>query len=189
MRPWVNVELGDGGIDFRRQHRSRAERAITGRLCQVCGQPLRHPLVLLGGPGELRTLVFSEPPLHPECAVYTSRACPMVAGRMDGARVGASLSEGPRGASCFDPTCDCGGWVPAEQERTVNEPQDPQPWYAIYASDYTPIRDQHGKLHALTTPGAVLRVRLVSRPGEGRLWIAVADALADYEAPRFLDRR
>lgn len=185
VRPWVNVELADGGIDFRSQHRRRAELAITTQLCQVCGQPLQRPIVLLGGPNQLQTLVFAEPPLHPECAVYTSHACPMVAGRMNHARNSASLAEGPRGTTCPVLGCDCGGWVPADQPNEPTETQEPQPWYAFYVTAYTSVRDQRGKLLAMTTPTEVRRVRLVSQPGEGRVWTAVGDALRNYQAPTF----
>lgn len=186
VRPWVNVELADGGLDFRSQHRARAELAITKQLCQVCGRPLHRPNILLGGPDQLRTLTFSEPPLHAECAVYTSYACPMVAGRMDHVRTTAPLAQGPRGAVCATPGCDCGGWVSTEPADVSTETPQPRPWYALYTSGYTSVRDQHGKLLAITSPAAVLRVRLVSRPGEGRVWVSVADALKDYEAPTFL---
>ena len=186
VRPWVNVELADGGIDFRSQHRRRAELAITNQLCQVCGRPLCRPNILLGGPDQLRTLAFGEPPLHAECAVYTSYACPMVAGRMNHVRTAAPLVQGPRGAACATPGCDCGGWVSTEPAEIPTEAPQPQPWYALYTSGYTSARDEHGKLLAITSPAAVLRVRLVSRPGQGRVWISVADALKDYEAPTFL---
>lgn len=182
VRPWINVELADGGIDFRAQHRRRAELAITRQLCQVCGTRLRRPIVLLGGPQQLRRLMFGEPPLHPECAAYTSHACPMVAGRMTDVPHRPSLSEGPRGATCPLEGCGCGGWVSGESHTKGREPH---PWFAVYAAGYTHARDDRGGLLVLTTPEAVLRVRLVSQPGEGRCWEPVPDALADYEPPQF----
>ncbi|HEV7651360.1 MAG TPA: hypothetical protein VGP26_24685 [Actinophytocola sp.] len=189
VRPWINVELADGGLDFRSQHRRRAEHAITARLCQVCGTPLRHPVVLLGGPDQLRRLMFGEPPLHPECAAYTSYACPMVAGRMASARTAPALAEGPRGAACPDDGCDCGGWTNHSNPGGADAHREPHPWFAIYATAYSHVRDQHGTLLAITSPDAVRRVRLVSRPGEGRYWRAVRDALAGYEPPAFVSAR
>ena len=184
VRPWVNIELADGGLDFRVQHRGRAEQSITRQLCQVCGKKLRRPIVLLGEAHHLRRLMFVEPPLHPECAVYTSHACPMVAGRMTHHPGRATLSEGPRGATCPTDGCNCGGWVNHNpSQRTEDRPAEP--WYAVYVAAYSHARDQNGSLLVLTTPAAVLRVRLVSRPGEGRVWISVNDALKDYQAPEF----
>jgi hypothetical protein len=185
VRPWVNVELADGGIDFRGQHRTRAEQAITQRLCQMCGIGLRHPIVLLGGPDQLQMLMFVEPPLHPECAAYTSHACPMVAGRMEHYPDRPRLAEGPRGAVCFLSGCDCGGWVNHDPSTTGGLPA--HPWYAVYAAAYTWARDQHGTLLVLTTPALVSGVRLVSQPGQGRSWSRIPDALADYQPPQFLE--
>jgi hypothetical protein len=182
VRPWVNIELADGGIDFRGQHRARAEQAITGHLCQVCGNKLRHPIVLLGTEDALHQLMFAEPPLHPECTVYTSHACPMIAGRMTHHPARQPLAQGPRGARCPTPGCNCGGWV-NHSTSGQGEELPAQPWYAVYVATYTYLRDQNGTLLALATPAVVLRVRLVSRPGEGRVWVPVADALKTYKAP------
>lgn len=184
VRPWVNIELADGGLDFRGQHRARAEQAITQQLCQVCGERLRRPIVLLGTSENLGRLMFVEPPLHAECAVYTSHACPMVAGRMTHHPARPALAEGPRGARCPVDDCDCGGWVNhTPTERT--EDRAAAPWYAVYVATYSYARDQNGSLLVLTTPAAVLRVRLVSRPCEGRVWIPADDALSSYQAPEF----
>jgi hypothetical protein len=186
VKPWINVELADGGVDFRAQHRRRAELAITRRLCQVCGTRLRNLAILLGGPDPLRHLMFGEPPLHPECAVYTSRACPMVAGDMTAYPTRPRLAEGARGATCPTPGCDCGGWVTHDPgDRTGRAAH---PWYAVYATAYTWARDQHGTLMVLTAPTAVRKVRLISRPGEHLFpWRAVPDALAGYQPPQFLE--
>lgn len=183
--PWVNVRLADGGVDFRGQHRARAEQAIARALCQVCGQPLDPDrAVLLGGPAQLRSLLFGEPPLHPTCAAYTARACPMVAGRMTHHPDRPQVSHGPRGQACPTPGCDCDGWISAPgPERDGARAADP--WWALIVSAYTPIRDQHGQLLAMCTPEQVRGARLVSRPGEGYHWksIPVAEALRDYTAP------
>jgi hypothetical protein len=184
VRPWINIELADGGLDFRGQHRGRAEKAITHKLCQVCGTGLRRPIVLLGLAEHMRRLMFAEPPLHPECAAYTSHACPMVAGRMSHHPARPTLAEGPRGARCPDEGCDCGGYVNHQpSERTEDRPAEA--WYAVYVAAYTAMRDQNGTLLVLTTPAAVLRVRLVSEPGKGRIWVPVNDALKNYHAPTF----
>jgi len=37
--PWVNVELADGGADYRSTHYARYEKAWTECRCQSCGQP------------------------------------------------------------------------------------------------------------------------------------------------------
>lgn len=180
--PWINVRLADGGVDFRAQHTARLHTALDDRRCQVCSQPLTAPMVLLGGPTQLQQLLFDEPPLHPECAVYTSRACPVVNGTVTTLPHGRKLSEGSRGERCPVEGCDCGGWIPNADGR--QKPTEPHLWYAVYANGFTTAMAPDGDvLGALLVPDQVLKVRLVSRPGEGRAWTTVVDALANYQPP------
>lgn len=183
--PWINVRLGDGGCDFRSQHTARLREALNDRRCQVCSEPLTTPIVLLGGPGQLKQLLFDEPPLHPECAVYTSHACPVVNGTAASLPSGRRLSEGARGQTCFVEGCDCGGWVPTPSSGERKHPTEPHAWYAVYATGFgVAVSPEGDLLGALLVPEQVRKVRLVSRPGEGRSWTTVVDALADYEPPR-----
>ncbi|MFD5089382.1 hypothetical protein ACFWMR_02185 [Amycolatopsis thailandensis] len=182
--PWINVRLADGGVDFRAQHTTRLKTALNGKRCQVCSEPLTSPIVLLGGPTHLRQLLFDEPPLHPECAVYTSHACPVVNGTATSLPSGRKLSDGTRGQQCFVKGCDCGGWIPTPGDPDRQHPTEPHPWFAIYATGFNVAVAPDGEvLGALLMPAQVRRVRLVSRPGEGRCWTTVTDALAGYEAP------
>lgn len=175
--PWVNVALADGGVDFRSQHDSKAQRSWREGLCQLCGTPiLRPPIVLLGGPEQLARLQFDEPPLHPECAVYTSRACPMVAGRLERFADRDVISNGPRGAVCFDPECDCGGYVPTPGSAEPAGGRSAHDWYAVYASGYAlgVTTERPDRVHSgIVMPGQVLAVRHVSTPGTGRTWTRV----------------
>lgn len=183
VRPWINVELRDGGIDFRAQHTRKVRQALTERLCQVCGTPLGVRVVLLGGPRHLEQLLFHEPPLHPECAVYTSRACPVVAGAVDELPTGPSLAEGHRGDRCDVDGCDCGGWVPTPGD-TGSADHELRPWFAVWATGYrTAFRPDGSVLGALVYPYQVLWVRRVSEPGRGRCWERLPDPLAGYRAP------
>jgi hypothetical protein len=187
--PWINVRLADGGVDFRRQHTSKAQQALTAGLCQLCGTPLRHPAVLVGSPDSLRHLIFSEPPLHAECAVYASRACPMLAGQLEQYATGPSVAEGSRGRACFDPGCTCGGWTnhdPADR----HDDTAPDAWYAVYASNYQLAATPDGDVFAaVLTPAQVLKTVLMSRPGAGRVWstIPVGEVLADYHPPTSIE--
>lgn len=187
VKPWVNVELADGGVDFRSRHTTRLVVCFRRGLCQVCGRPLNddtHGCLFLGGPDQLRTLVFDEAPLHRQCAVYTSHACPMVAGRMDHVPSGPLLSEGARGKACSKPGCDCGGWVQQDGDRPT--PTEPHRWYAVTVSGYTVAFDPRGELiGGLVSPDQVEGVRVVSEPGAGRCWerLPLRVALADYEPP------
>lgn len=172
--PWVNVQLADGGVDFRSQHESRSQRCWLNGLCQVCGRFITKPFVLLGGPEHVRSLLFDEPPLHPECAVYVTKACPMVAGRMERFADRDAISNGRRGQTCPDPDCDCGGWV---QTASAGQPIPGRPahdWYAVYVSGYScAVSTEHpDRVHSgLVDRSQVLAIRHISTPGLGRTWI------------------
>ncbi|MBI3226607.1 MAG: hypothetical protein HYZ39_16290 [Mycolicibacterium cosmeticum] len=171
--PWVNVQLADGGVDFRAQHESRSQRCWREGLCQVCAKPITHPIVLLGGPGHLAALQFDEPPLHPECAVYVSHACPMVAGRLDRFADRDTITNGHRGGTCPDPGCKCGGWVPTAGAAEPVPGKPAHDWYAVYVSDYAcaVTAERPNRIHSgLVDPVHVLAVRHVSTPGVGRTW-------------------
>lgn len=171
--PWGNVELADGGCDFRSQHESRIQRCWWDGLCQLCGRPLTRPMVSFGGPRQVRALEFDEPPLHPECAVYASQACPMVAGRLDRYADRDVVADGHRGGTCPDPECDCGGWVPTPGLTPAPGGDPAHDWYAVYISGYQlgVAADRPGRVAgAVVMRDQVLAVRHVSKPGVGRTW-------------------
>ncbi|MCG7592422.1 hypothetical protein [Mycobacterium sp. PSTR-4-N] len=171
--PWANVQLADGGVDFRAQHESRVQRCMTESRCQVCSKTIPAPIVFLGGPRQVGSLTFDEPPLHPECAVYVSHACPMVAGRLDHYADRDTVTEGRRGELCSVPGCECGGWVPTPGLQFAPGGDPAHDWYAVYVSGYscgiTP--DRPDRVHAAVVhQDEVLAIRHVSAPGTGRTW-------------------
>lgn len=183
--PHANVQLADGGCDFRSHHNTRWIACWEQRLCQVCGDPMRRPMVLLCGPRQLAQLLFDEPPLHPECALYVTQACPMVAGERDHYRTGAPIADRTRGARCFDPGCDCAGWTPTPGLDVSPGGGPAHEWYAVYTASYTPaIRPSGQLIGGVCQPAEVLRVRQVSEPGR-RLtpWPTVVDWLDRYTPP------
>lgn len=165
VQPWINVALHDGGVDFRAQHHARTRQALIDSLCQVCGERLTDMIVLLGGPAQLAQNIYDEPPLHPECASYARKACPMLAGRMTTFATGPSVSERERGRRCYLPDCDCGGWVPTPGlEPTVRQDGAPaHPWYAVFANDYAVVITDQGVPWGARPRGRT-RVVLVSDP-------------------------
>ncbi|MFE3060913.1 hypothetical protein [Nocardia sp. NPDC059239] len=113
------------------------------RLCQVCGEDLGSG----HGPSQ-QVVVFVRPQdwvrgvgpgveINPECAAYSTRACPMLAGRMPTYRSNAIAA---RITPCDDPQCDCRQWTPpdseSEESQRAGKPADP--WYSmlIDARDY-----------------------------------------------------
>ncbi len=176
--PWANVQLADGGVDFRSQHESKVQMCWREGRCQLCGHTIGRPFVFFGGPRQLAALTFDEPPLHPECAVYASKACPMVAGKLSHYADRDVVSSGPRGGVCAEPGCDCGGWIPTPG-LTPGPGGDPaHDWYAIYANGYSlgVTADRPDRVHSgVVGTDQVLVVRHVSTPGVGRTWTRVTD--------------
>lgn len=171
--PWANVQLADGGVDFRAQHESRVQRCFREGLCQVCGNTIARPILFFGGPRQVSALTFDEPPLHPECAVYVSKACPMVAGRLDRYATRDPISAGHRGSTCPDQECDCAGWVSTPGLTASPGGDRAHDWYVIYVSSYslgvTP--DRPDRIHsAVIDPDQILAIRHASTPGGGRTW-------------------
>lgn len=118
----------------------------SNALC--CGNHLRRPMVLFGGP--------------------------MVAGRLDAYAIRDVVSNGTRGATCSTPGCDCGGWVPTPG-LTQPEGGDPaHKWFALYVSDLSIgySEDKPNRIHSCKVePSQVLAIRHISTPGVGRHWI------------------
>lgn len=191
--PAINLRLGDGGVDFRGTHQAVWLRCWRERRCQVCLGPLAPPagqlatsVVVLGRVAALTELVFVEPPLHGECGVYTSKACPMVAGRMARFPDRPQVSAGPRGKRCFLPRCQCGGWVPHDDVGSHRAGEEVGSWYAAWIDDYQVVHRPDGSvLGGMVALEHVLRVREVSNPREGRVWrtVSMDDVRARYRPP------
>lgn len=191
-QPWANAELADGGVDFRSPHHARYAEAWKGCLCQSCGSPTGDPAVLICGPRQILSRRYDEPPLCPPCALYVSKACPVVNGRTEVYPSRLRLAEGPRGEKCFDPGCDCGGWQTTDPEHSADMGGlTVLPWYAcwIHPADYTVTA------HVITTNGherlivngcllnvAPLKIYLVSEPGAGRIWRRLTQSESEAHA-------
>lgn len=132
VAPFINITLADGGVDFRSPHQGRYERCWKECLCQTCGNPLGELAVFFGGPRQVRNRRFDEPPLCPPCAVYASRACPMVAGRQAHYADRERLSEGKRGHVCPDAGCACGGFIDSDPNAYDASGEPAHDWYAVY---------------------------------------------------------
>jgi hypothetical protein len=200
--PWANVELADGGVDFRTAHHARYAQCWESCLCQSCGKSTGDPAVLVCGPRQILNRRFDEPPLCPPCALYASRACPMVNGRTEVYPERPRVVEGHRGGKCTRPGCGCGGWVETDPEHSASQGgQAALPWYAcwIHPADYTVTAHEavtkcsglgceHERLIVnggiLTAPP--LKIFLVSEPGTGRVWRRLTDAEAAEHATQAL---
>lgn len=203
-QPWVNVELADGGVDFRSTHHTRYEAAWSRCLCQSCGQPTGDRAVLVCGPRQILNRKYDEPPVCPPCALYTSKACPMVAGRTEVYPDRPKISAGHRGAKCTDPGCNCDGWVITDPEHSADQGgQRALPWYAcwIRPGDYTVTAhkivsrcsDLGCEHERLIVNGCILNVPplkiiLIAEPGTGRIWRKLSADEAAEHAMRALEQ-
>ena len=197
VAPYVNLRMADGGVDFRSPHQTRYEECWTKGLCQTCGGVLAGLAVLFGGPNQVRDRHFDEPPLCAPCALYASRACPMVAGRQERYADRDRVSEGHRGGTCPDPGCECGGFRPADPAQPDHRGDPAHPWYALYVrpgswqvTAYQTVtrcsdlgcEHERTMVNGCNLTAEPVKVILVSAPGEGRVWRKIGgglDALAE----------
>jgi hypothetical protein len=128
--PWVSVVLADGTPVLGNLHGTRADAAFLDKLCQICGEKLSRPIVFFASASAHARGQTPEPGMHPECAAYSARACPMVNGRM---KVWQA-SDRAHGMACPDPGCDCAGWMDTPGGPTPGAPAEP--WFAVWVDDY-----------------------------------------------------
>lgn len=161
--PHVSVVLADGRPVLGAVHKNKAMRCISGYQCQICGQPLTRPLVVLVNENGLAARYSGEAALHPECAAYSVRACPLLAGQVDTFR-------GPDrhvGSACPEPGCGCGGWVDGDGDGSPRGKPAGR-WVAVWLDDYAVAVDGGGVVHGLVWQGEPRRVRPVLAGGGDR---------------------
>lgn len=204
-QPWVNTELADGGTDFRSTHYARFESAWQDCRCQSCGNLARPIAVLVCGPRQILTRRYDEPPVCPPCALYASRACPMVNGRTEVYPDRPKVIHGKRGEKCPEPGCGCGGWRDADPEHSADMGgQSALPWYACWIDpdSYTVTAhvitsrcsDLGCEHERLIVNGAILnapplKIFLISEPGAGRIWRKLSADEARQHAAHSLESR
>ncbi|MBF6333649.1 hypothetical protein [Nocardia transvalensis] len=115
----------------------RLAAALTGKRCQICGHRLEGRAVLFVRAADWERRIAVEPPMHPDCASYARRACPMLNGRMSHYNARPQVSR-----------LRCAGWeVPADTDRRAGRPADA--WYELwFATDQlrvTAMTDDDGR--------------------------------------------
>lgn len=161
--PWISVQLGAAGFDLGNMHTSRVNTCFYQKRCQICGHRIHGRIVFFLPDSTLPEMHAGEPPLHPECAAYSAKACPMLAGRMRHYRTSLSRAYGPAGEHCDRPGCDCGGWQPSSDGHASKAGQPAESWSAVWCADYTlTVPDE--ETGALVAKGSVpTRVMLGAR--------------------------
>lgn len=75
--PWF-VAVANGDYDFRVADSKRKLEATYLRKCWVCGQKIVGRMAFVIGPMCAVNRVSAEPPCHPTCADWSTRACPFM---------------------------------------------------------------------------------------------------------------
>ncbi|WP_435109753.1 hypothetical protein [Nocardiopsis synnemataformans] len=155
--PWISART-DRGYHLGKVSNVRRERAIRGHLCQLDGELLDEKFVLLARPSDQVAEYVAEPALHPECAAYSMKACPMVAGRMEHYHATPmDLSQ----RTCADPERRCE--VVSGPDAALRAGAPAEPWFAVWAdrSQYQLAVGPDGALLGLVYPQEPLKVRPV----------------------------
>lgn len=75
--PWFVAWVGEKP-EFRAMDPVKLVRAVRESRCWVCGQRMTREKSFVIGPMCAVTRTNAEPPSHPECALYSVRACPFL---------------------------------------------------------------------------------------------------------------
>ncbi|MFF5265452.1 hypothetical protein ACFY4C_41785 [Actinomadura viridis] len=108
--PWTILKHPHAGFLFGQPLKQRVLACIQDHRCQICGEPLADRVVIMCRQWDLEVGYAPEPGMHPECANYSAKACPMLNGRMSHYRT-HSIDLSAR--ICADPHCVCRRWADA----------------------------------------------------------------------------
>lgn len=77
--PWtVKLDL-EGRPDFRVIDTEKVAIAVGLKRCAMCGEALGRHLAFIGGPVSFKTRLFTDMPMHKDCALYAIQVCPWLA--------------------------------------------------------------------------------------------------------------
>lgn len=68
----------DGVPDLAVMNPEYFRRALTGRLCWICGNKLGRFAAFVGGPKSAASGHYTEAPCHKECAEFAAQVCPYI---------------------------------------------------------------------------------------------------------------
>lgn len=68
-----------GKPDFRVVDPDKWMRAVRMRCCGICGETLGARIAFVGGPLAMANRLFTDLPMHRDCAIYALRVCPFIA--------------------------------------------------------------------------------------------------------------
>jgi hypothetical protein len=118
--PWITPRL-NGQYLFGKLTDLTQRQCLRQYRCQVCAQRLPERAVLFARRSDLDWMCTAEPATCPPCAWYSTRACPMISGRLRQYRA----SQHPAMA---------GIRLPANEARRLGAAAEP--WYAIWVRGF-----------------------------------------------------
>jgi hypothetical protein len=71
----------DGQPDFRTVDPARTMQCVHEKPCAICGRRLGEKSCFIGGPLSKTNRLFTDPPMHKQCAEFASHSCPFVSGK------------------------------------------------------------------------------------------------------------
>jgi hypothetical protein len=74
----------DGVPDFRVIDDKKWMEAVQNRLCGLCGCALDKNVAFVGGKMSMKNRMFTDAPMHVDCAIYALQVCPFLAMRKFG---------------------------------------------------------------------------------------------------------
>lgn len=73
------VQWANGKPDFRVIDPEKWVDAVTTCRCGICGEKIEGPMAFTGGPISIKNRLFTDLPMHKECAEYALQVCPFLA--------------------------------------------------------------------------------------------------------------
>ena len=77
--PYVSPEQEGEVFDFKGVDPDKVADCLSLRLCGLCGGGMGMTIAFLGGPISGRSLYYTFPPMHEDCAEYAAKVCPHLA--------------------------------------------------------------------------------------------------------------
>ena len=68
-----------GHPDFRVVDHDRWQHAVRFRRCGICGEQMGQNVAFVGGPASIESRLFTDLPMHIDCAGYAMQICPFLA--------------------------------------------------------------------------------------------------------------
>ncbi len=76
--PYVTMLDTQGNPDFRVNNTVKNKECYEERKCGLCGKDLKGWIAFIGGDLAMKNEIFSDPPMHEDCARYAAQTCPFL---------------------------------------------------------------------------------------------------------------